>query len=153
MSELTKYSAEIEFTEGNETDFKELHDAIKDGKAGQNEFKNHESNSEDDEKSSIMKKLQEAMKKSELQKQNTNSSSSEEEEEQDEPDSAQPGPRLLWAAQYNKVEILEEILVKNLDVITFTDEDGYTALHRAAYSGSKVYFKNYTIMYNKVLFL
>ena len=39
--------------DGAENDFKELHDAIKDGKAGQNEFVNDSSESSDNENVTI----------------------------------------------------------------------------------------------------
>ena len=116
--------------DGAENDFKELHDAIKDGKAGQNEFVNDSSESSDNENvtnKSIQKSAAE----------HDQASSSEEDETEPNPD--QPGLRLLWAAQHDdRIEILKEILAKNSNVIKFADDDGYTALHRAAYSGSKV---------------
>ena len=119
---------------GAENDFKELHDAIKDGKAGQNEFINDSSESSDNE-NLTNKNIQKSAADQDP------ASSSEEDETEPNPD--QPGPRFLWAAQNDdRIEILKEILSKNSNVTKFADEDGYTALHRAAYSGSKVCTKN-----------
>ena len=130
MSESTKFSTKVEFMDGAENDFKELHDAIKDGKAGQNEFVNDSSESSDNE-NLTNKSIQKSAADQDP------ASSSEEDETEPNPD--QPGPRFLWAAQNDdRIEILKEILSKNPNVIKFADEDGYTALHRAAYSGSKV---------------
>ena len=130
MSESTRFSTKVEFMAGAENDFKELHDAIKDGKAGQNEFINDSSESSDNE-NLTNKNIQKSAADQDP------ASSSEEDETEPNPD--QPGPRFLWAAQNDdRIEILKEILSKNPNVIKFADEDGYTALHRAAYSGSKV---------------
>ena len=130
MSESTKFSTKVEFMAGAENDFKELHDAIKDGKVGQNEFINDSSESSDNE-NLTNKSIQKSAADQDP------ASSSEEDETEPNPD--QPGPRFLWAAQNDdRIEILKEILSKNPNVIKFADEDGYTALHRAAYSGSKV---------------
>ena len=62
------------------------------------------------------------------------SSSSDEEEDLVEPPQNQPGLRLLWAAQTNNEKVADEILSENPALISFQDEDGYTALHRACYS-------------------
>ena len=109
MSERTKFSTKVEFMDGAENDFKELHDAIKDGKAGQNEFVNDSSESSDNENvtnKSIQKSAAE----------HDQASSSEEDETEPNPD--QPGLRLLWAAQHDdRIEILKEILAKNSNVI------------------------------------
>ena len=130
MSESTRFSTKVEFMAGAENDFKELHDAIKDGKAGQNEFINDSSESSDNE--NLTNK---SIQKSAADQHPASSS----EEDETEPNPDQPGPRFLWAAQNDdRIEILKEILSKNSNVIKFADEDGYTALHRAAYSGSKV---------------
>ena len=126
---------------GAENDFKELHDAIKDGKAGQNEFINDSSESSDNE-NLTNKSIQKSAADQDP------ASSSEEDETEPNPD--QPGPRFLWAAQNDdRIEILKEILSKNPNVIKFADEDGYTALHRAAYSGSKVLKTELLGKYNK----
>ena len=131
MSESTKFSTKVEFMDGAENDFKELHDAIKDGKAGQNEFVNDSSDESSDNENITNKSIQKSAAE------HDQASSSEEDETEPNPD--QPGLRLLWAAQHDdRIEILKEILAKNSNVIKFADEDGYTALHRAAYSGSKV---------------
>jgi len=43
--------------------------------------------------------------------------------------------KLLKAAEEGKLEELKEILLKHPTLINSTDSDGYTALHRASYSG------------------
>ena len=131
MSKTTKYSAEIEFEEGKEDDFKELHDAIKEGKTGQNEFNNESDEESDKEVKDSAIDFQQNCEIS--QRQNSETS------EEDETEPEEPGPRILWAAQHNNVDTIEEILAKNPELIKYSDEDGYTALHRAAYSGSKVF--------------
>ena len=45
-----------------------------------------------------------------------------------------PGARLLWAAQHDRLEVARELLELEPSLVTFRDEDEYTALHRAAYS-------------------
>ena len=45
-----------------------------------------------------------------------------------------PGARLLWAAQHDRLEVARELLELQPSLVTFRDEDEYTALHRAAYS-------------------
>ena len=45
-----------------------------------------------------------------------------------------PGERLLWAAQYNKPDLVRSLLSSDPALVQHADSDGYTALHRAAYS-------------------
>ena len=42
--------------------------------------------------------------------------------------------RLLWAAQHNKLNLVREVLSSRPELVHHRDSDGYTALHRAAYS-------------------
>ena len=143
MSKTTKYSAEVEFAEGQESDFSELHQAIKSGKVGQNEFENDDSDEgSENEALNDLESMKNALDRNNYQRPQT-PPSSEEEEDETEPDVSKPGPRLLWAAQHNRIDIIEEILATDLSVIKYADEDGYTALHRAAYSGSKVISRNF----------
>ena len=65
-----------------------------------------------------------------------NKADSSSEEDESEPD--EPGPKFLWAAQHNNVELIKDLYKQDANLIKFADSDGYTALHRAAYSGSKV---------------
>lgn len=62
------------------------------------------------------------------------SSSSEDDEE---PGENQPGNRLLWASQHNRLDLMQVLLESQPDLVKFADEDGYTALHRAAYSDNR----------------
>ena len=66
-----------------------------------------------------------------------NKADSSSEEDESEPD--EPGPKFLWAAQHNNVDLIKDLYKQDQNLIKFADSDGYTALHRAAYSGSKVY--------------
>ena len=59
---------------------------------------------------------------------------SSEEEEDEDPGEGRPGERLLWAAQYNKLELVKSLLSTQPDLVHHCDSDRYTALHRAAYS-------------------
>ena len=72
---------------------------------------------------------------------NRDDSSSEEDDSEPE----EPGPKFLWAAQHNNVDLIKNLYSQDPNLVKFADSDGYTALHRAAYSGSKVhtYFHNY----------
>ena len=125
-------SAEIPFTEGNETDFKELREAIKSGKAQKNEYVAGDS-SEDSDPETVDKILQNSEF---FPKPNENDSDIEEDDDDTEPDD--PGLKLLWAAQHDNTDLIQDILKTNPDLVKFADSDGYTALHRAAYSGSHV---------------
>ncbi len=125
-------SAEIPFTEGNETDFKELREAIKSGKAQKNEYVAGDS-SEDSDPENEDKILQNSEF---FPKPNENDSDIEEDDDDTEPDD--PGLKLLWAAQHDNTDLIQDILKTNPDLVKFADSDGYTALHRAAYSGSHV---------------
>ena len=69
-------------------------------------------------------------------KPNENDSDVEEEDDDTEPDD--PDLKLLWAAQHDNTELIQNLLKTNPDLVKFADSDGYTALHRAAYSGSHV---------------
>lgn len=105
MATNSKISSQIEWSndEPDESEFRELHDAIKSGKVGRNEY--------------------------------SGSNSDLEEDDAEEPD--EPGPKVLWCAQHNEFEKLRKVLDVNPDLLRFQDQDGYTALHRAAYSDSK----------------
>lgn len=45
-----------------------------------------------------------------------------------------PAKELLWAAEEGKTELAEKILKEFPDLVNTKDRDGYTALHKAAYS-------------------
>lgn len=47
-----------------------------------------------------------------------------------------PGKQLLLYAENNKLEPLEKLLDSQPKLISYKDNDGYTALHRAAYSNN-----------------
>lgn len=44
-----------------------------------------------------------------------------------------PGERLLQAAEEGRLEAVEQLLLDLPDLINYSDNDGYTALHRACY--------------------
>ena len=106
-SGMSKVSTKgIEWSEGKEDDFSDLHQAIKDKKTKRNAF-NSDDNSGSDSSSS---------------------------EDDSEPPESQPGMRFLWASQHNELELAEKLLKADDNLIKFRDSDGYTALHRASYS-------------------
>ena len=41
---------------------------------------------------------------------------------------------MLWAAEHGRLELAQQLLDQDPDLHTTRDEDGYTALHRAAYN-------------------
>lgn len=43
---------------------------------------------------------------------------------------------MLWAANEGKIDLAEEILVRNPGIVNTKDEDGYTALHKACYNNN-----------------
>ena len=124
-------SAEIPFSEGNESDFKDLREAIKSGKAQKNEYAANDSSEESDDPENVNKILETGY----FPKPDENES---EEEEEDDSEPEDPGLKLLWAAQHDNTGLIQDLLNTNPDLVKFADSDGYTALHRAAYSGSHV---------------
>jgi len=46
-----------------------------------------------------------------------------------------PVVRILWAAETGNIDIVTEMLNKDAELISATDADGYTTLHRASYEG------------------
>lgn len=48
--------------------------------------------------------------------------------------SANPIDHVLWAAENGELETLRELITKQPGLVHATDSDGYTPLHRAAYS-------------------
>ncbi|XP_072944800.1 ankyrin repeat domain-containing protein 49-like [Epargyreus clarus] len=47
---------------------------------------------------------------------------------------ANPIDHVLWAAEHNELDVLKELLTAQPGLVHATDGDGYTPLHRAAYS-------------------
>jgi len=43
--------------------------------------------------------------------------------------------RILWAAEMGNIDIVREMLIKDASLVSATDADGYTPLHRASYEG------------------
>lgn len=46
-----------------------------------------------------------------------------------------PVKYILWAAEHNKIEVVEKLLNSDKSLVNSTDEDQYTPLHRASYNG------------------
>lgn len=46
-----------------------------------------------------------------------------------------PVLRILWAAETGNIDVVNEMLNKDAELISATDADGYTPLHRASYEG------------------
>ena len=103
---MSHVSATIPWEEGTEEDFKELREGLEALRMGMLLGGGGDSESE---------------------------TSSEEEDEED-PGESRPGERLLWAAQYNQLDLARSLLSSQPDLVHHRDSDGYTALHRAAYS-------------------
>ena len=135
-------SAKVDWCEGQKDDFKELHDAIKTGIAKKNECLNEESGDEfyDESQTDMDQRAFADFSKVQDLPDKGDSSSEEDDSEPEEPE-----PKFLWAAQHNNVELIKDLHSQNSNLVKFADSDGYTALHRAAYSGSKVFL---TYMFN-----
>ncbi|XP_048838210.1 ankyrin repeat domain-containing protein 49 [Brienomyrus brachyistius] len=56
-------------------------------------------------------------------------------QQQEQSMEARPGDLLLWAAERNRLATVQRLLTADASLVESRDEDGYTALHRAAYSG------------------
>ncbi|KAF2356320.1 Ankyrin repeat-containing domain [Trinorchestia longiramus] len=67
--------------------------------------------------------------------------SSESDLSEDESPSASPGRELLWACREGHIETVKRILRTNKEAVAATDKDGYTPLHRAAYSNHNTILK------------
>jgi len=129
----SQFSAKVEWSEGQEDDFKELHEAIKAGSAQTDEYVNIESDEEEGDM--VDERAMEAFKNYRKDGKLPNQEDSSSEEDESEPN--EPGPKFLWAAQHNNVDLIKDLYKQDANLIKFADSDGYTALHRAAYSGSK----------------
>ncbi len=107
MAERARMSAEIPWQECESAEddhqFEELQDAIASGKVRHGQYKASDCSID---------------------------SSDEDEKDHIEPSESEPGKRLLWSAQKNRVDILSSILEQDSNLVKFADEDGYTALHR-----------------------
>jgi len=55
--------------------------------------------------------------------------------EEEDPGEDKPEIRILWAAQFNKLDIAKEMLLGKPGLVKARDEDLYTPLHRACYNG------------------
>ena len=121
----------VEWSEGNDGDFEELREAVK-NKQTQRNFES--ASSCDDTGDEISDTEREAVSNKEVVGYDDSNASSDEDHEP--PD--QPGPKFLWAAQHNDIEVLKSLLESDTNLMKFVDSDQYTALHRAAYSGSHV---------------
>ncbi|KAL4647107.1 ankyrin repeat domain-containing protein 49 [Arapaima gigas] len=56
-------------------------------------------------------------------------------QQQEEKLSNKPRELLLWAAERNRLATVERLLTADSSLVGTRDEDGYTPLHRASYSG------------------
>ena len=111
MKTTSQGQISVNWGEGQEGDFQELHAAIAQEKTkrflNQNQLQNNPPATSDD---------------------------SSEEEEIVEPPESQPGPYLLWCAQTNNLTKARQVISVHPEAVNHADEDGYTALHRACYS-------------------
>ena len=104
-SRMSHVSATIPWQEGTEEDFKDLHEHL----ARLQQFGGGRLDDEDSDDTS-------------------------DEDDEDPGAGAEPGVRLLWAAQHNHLDLVEQILDCDPGLVDYQDTDGYRALHRAAYS-------------------
>lgn len=139
----SQFRTQTQWAEGTEEDFKELKEAREQGtlkkfRAGDNEEPSSEDGSVEDLdgiKEAFLAKQMERMAAGE----NPGGPGSEEDsdDEEEEPTSDQPGPRLLWLCnrEDERLEEVEALLKGDPKALQHRDGDGYSALHRAAYSG------------------
>jgi len=128
MSAMSHVSATIPWQEGTEEDFKELREGLE--RLKQSGIKNTivgDSSSEADSENEDIPSYRRYAVDDEVDE------TSEDDDDVD-PGDANPGLRLLWAAQHNHLEIATKLLDMEPSLINFRDEDEYSGLHRAAYS-------------------
>ena len=107
-NQMSKVTTEgIGWREGDQNDFADLHEAVKNGKTKTNAYRAENDSDSDNDTSS---------------------------EDDAEPPEDQPGLRFLWASQHNELQLVEKLLKEDKGLIKFCDSDGYTGLHRASYS-------------------
>jgi len=153
--ENSKWNVDIPWEEGKEEDFVELREHLEKVKMKGDTAEDSESDSDDD-----TEVIEEFVNIGEKSKDNLNGSSDEfedntdeeklmerfhnqyqdEQSESDDEPEEDPGPehpsrRLLWAAQHNQMDIVKAIIKDKPGLLSVKDEDGYTPLHRASYSG------------------
>ena len=121
---MAHVSATIPWLEGKDEDFRDLREGLEKMKAGEVIKSCSESSSDsDDEDKNIIKQYQRY----------EDSDSQDQDEEDEDPGVSNPGKRILWAAQHNKLSIVKSLLATNPKLVSTTDADLYTPLHRAAY--------------------
>ncbi len=106
-SSLARTTLQAEWGQGHEVDFVDLREAISSGRALKFDGKAKETSSEEED----------------------------DDPEKLEPPREAPGRRLLWAAQFGRTDTLRELLDSEPTLVGYSDDDGYTALHRACYMG------------------
>lgn len=154
--ENSKWNVDVPWREGTEDDFVELREhlaKVKVDKDNGDNGKDTDSES-DDTDTEIIEEFVNIGEKSKPDSDDSENNFDEdklverfhnqfednESESEDEPDE-DPGPdhpsrRLLWAAQHNHLDILKAIVKDKPGLLGVKDEDGYTPLHRASYSGN-----------------
>ena len=64
-----------------------------------------------------------------------------------------PRKKILWAAENNLIDTVQDLLQNQSDLISSRDADGYTPLHRACYNGHVHMVKVLTLVITKGFFL
>jgi len=154
--ENSKWNVDIPWQEGTEEDFVELREHLEKVRVDKGD-NDKDSDSESDDDTEVIEEFVNIGEKSKNDGAGSSDDESEnifdedkirfhnqlddnESESEDEPET-DPGPehpsrRLLWAAQHNHLDILKAIVKDKPGLLGVKDEDGYTPLHRASYSGN-----------------
>jgi len=129
---MAHVTATIPWEEGGEEDFKDLREGLEKLRASGDIVAQDNSDSEDsDEEKDVHREYQ--------RYEESGSENVDDSDEDIDPGADKPGERLLWAAQYNRLDIVRSMLVDSPGLVgQARDEDGYTPLHRAAYSDHSV---------------
>jgi len=129
---MAHVNMEVPWLEGEEGDFKELREGLAKLKKGEILNKeDSESSSENEDEGITEERIAEDFK---LIRRSPEESESDDDGEDEDPGDDNPKMRFLWAAQYDKLELVKSLLESSPSLLTFKDGDGYTALHRASYN-------------------
>ena len=121
---MAHVTATIPWEEGREEDFNDLREGLEKLKCGEKFGKDSDSSSEDSDGGDRLEEYQ--------RYEDSDSENVDDPEEDVDPGPEEPGERLLWAAQHNKLELVIDLLSDNPRLVVTTDGDLYTPLHRSA---------------------
>eukprot|EP00092_Neocalanus_flemingeri_P021694 GFUD01023532.1.p1 GENE.GFUD01023532.1~~GFUD01023532.1.p1 ORF type:complete len:228 (+),score=92.24 GFUD01023532.1:38-721(+) len=123
---MAHVTATIPWEEGQEEDFKDLREGLEKLRSGEMLAANSSDSEEDSDGGEKHKEYQ--------RYEESDSDNVDDPEEDVDPGPDQPGERLLWAAQHNKLELVRTLLSASPGLVGSRDGDLYSPLHRAAYS-------------------